>query len=54
MLAAGLGMFASNFGSTLERSFKERVLYEVGTDVRVSNVPARFRMRPLLRSRWPR
>ena len=38
MLAAGLGMFASNFGSTLERSFKERVLYEVGTDVRVSNV----------------
>ena len=38
MLAAGLGMFAANFGSTLELSFKERVLYAVGSDVRLSNV----------------
>ena len=38
MLTAGLGIFSSNFGSTLQNSFKERVLYSVGSDIRISNL----------------
>ena len=35
ILAAGLGIFASSFGATLELSFEQRVLYATGSDVRV-------------------
>ena len=38
ILTAGLGIFASSFGATLERSFEERVLYLTGSDVRVDGV----------------
>ncbi len=38
ILTAGLGIFASSFGATLERSFEERVLYSTGSDVRVDGV----------------
>ena len=33
ILTAGLGIFASSFGATLDRSFEERVLYATGADV---------------------
>ena len=38
ILTAGLGIFASSFGATLQRSFKERVLYAMGSDIRVEAV----------------
>ena len=41
ILAAGLGMFASSFGATLERSFLERVLHSTGADVKVEGVQGR-------------
>ena len=46
ILTAGLGIFASSFGTTLERSFRERVLYSMGSDIRVDGV------RPIYRARW--
>ena len=33
ILTAGLGIFASSFGATLDRSFRERVLYSTGADI---------------------
>ena len=41
ILTAGLGIFASSFGGTLERSFEERVLYATGGDIRVDGVRPR-------------
>lgn len=38
MMAAGLGVFAASFGGTLERSYRERALYEAGGDLRVTGV----------------
>jgi hypothetical protein len=38
ILMAGLGIFAASFGGTLERSFRERVLYSSGSDLRLLNV----------------
>jgi ABC-type lipoprotein release transport system permease subunit len=38
MLTAGLGVFASSFNSTLERNVEERILYETGADVRMTNL----------------
>ena len=38
ILTAGLGIFASSFEATLDRSFEERALFSTGSDVRVSNV----------------
>jgi len=38
ILTAGLGIFASSFSTTLERSFEERILHVTGTDVRLSGV----------------
>ena len=38
VLATGLGILATTVGGTLETSTKERILYDVGTDIRVSNV----------------
>ena len=58
ILTAGLGIFASSFGATLERSFEERVLHETGSDIRLREVrpitgrspistrSSRFRNRP--------
>ncbi len=46
ILTAGLGIFASSFGATLERSFEERILYATGSDIRVQGV------RPVYRTRW--
>ena len=40
ILTAGLGIFASSFSATLDRSFVERVLFFTGSDVRLNgNVP---------------
>ncbi|MDA1258319.1 MAG: ABC transporter permease, partial [Chloroflexi bacterium] len=38
ILTAGLGVFAANFGATLERSFEDRALYTLGADVRVDGI----------------
>ena len=38
ILTAGLGIFASSFGTTLQRSFEERILHVSGSDVRVVGV----------------
>ena len=40
VLTAGLGIFASSFEATLDRSFKERVLYATGSDIRIGRVEA--------------
>ena len=41
ILTAGLGVFAASFAATLERSAREQVLYETGSDIRVSSVAPR-------------
>jgi len=41
ILTAGLGVFAANFGATLERSFEDRALYTLGADVRVDGISPR-------------
>ena len=38
ILTAGLGIFASSFSTTLQRSFEERILHVSGSDVRVVGV----------------
>ncbi len=38
ILTAGLGIFASSFGTTLHRSFEERILHISGSDVRIVGV----------------
>ena len=38
ILTAGLGIFASSFGTTLQRSFEERILHVSGSDLRVVGV----------------
>ena len=38
ILTAGLGIFAASFGATLERSFRERVYFFTGSDLRVEGV----------------
>ncbi len=38
ILTAGLGIFASSFGATLQLSFEQRVLYATGSDIRVQGV----------------
>ena len=38
ILTAGLGIFASSFGTTLQRSFEERILHVSGSDVRIVGV----------------
>ena len=59
ILAAGLGIFASSFGSTLTRSFEERVLYATGSDIRVDGLRTvgrprgRFSREPVLDSAAP-
>jgi ABC-type antimicrobial peptide transport system permease subunit len=41
ILTAGLGVFAANFATTLERSFEDRARYTLGTDVRVDGIAQR-------------
>ena len=41
ILTAGLGVFAANFATTLERSFEDRARYMLGTDVRVDGIAQR-------------
>ena len=38
ILTAGLGIFASSFEATLERSFEERVLFSTGSDIKLERV----------------
>ena len=38
ILTAGLGIFAASFGGTLDRSFKERVLYSTGSEIRIDGI----------------
>ncbi len=42
VMVTGLGVLATTVGGTLDRSYKERVLYEVASDVRVTGIPAYF------------
>ncbi len=39
VLVTGLGVLATTVGGTLNRSYEERILYDVATDVRVADVP---------------
>ncbi len=41
ILTAGLGIFASSFGATLERSFRDRVMHSSGTDIRIEGIQGR-------------
>ena len=58
ILTAGLGVFASSFGGTLERSFEERVLYSTGSEIRVDGLRPRiirggsFRHQPFRRPQF--
>ena len=45
ILTAGLGIFASSFGATLERSFEERILYSTGSDIRVQGIKPKYQTR---------
>ena len=38
ILTAGLGVFAASFSATLDRSSKDRLMYESGADVRVTGI----------------
>lgn len=38
ILTAGLGIFAASFGGTLDRSFRERVLYFAGSEIRIEGI----------------
>lgn len=42
VMVTGLGVLATTVGGTLNRSYQERILYDTGTDIRVSNVPGYF------------
>ena len=50
ILTAGLGIFASSFGATLELSFEQRVLHETGSSVRV--VGAKLNTKCIVRGHW--
>ena len=39
VLITGLGVLATTVGGTLNRSYEERILYDVATDIRVADVP---------------
>ncbi len=42
VMAAGLGVLATTVGGTLDRSYEERILYEVAADVRLTGAPTHF------------
>ncbi len=39
VMVTGLAVLATTVGGTLNRSYQERILYDVATDMRVSNIP---------------
>ena len=39
VLVTGLGVLATTVGGTLNRSYEERILYDVATDIRVADIP---------------
>jgi ABC-type antimicrobial peptide transport system permease subunit len=39
VMVTGLGILATTVGGTLDRSYEERILYEVGSDLRVTAAP---------------
>ena len=42
VMVTGLGALAATVGGTLDRSYEERIMYEVGADLRVTGVPTHF------------
>ncbi|MCH8310180.1 MAG: hypothetical protein IIB17_06745, partial [Chloroflexi bacterium] len=42
VLVSGVGILATTVGATLNRSYEERIRYNVGSDVRVSSLPSFF------------
>ncbi len=55
ILTAALGVFAASLVATLERSYRERVLYATGSDVRVEDVkPEDSRFRSTFADRYRR
>ena len=42
VMVSGLGILATTVGGTLDRSYEERILYEVAADVRVTGIPTYF------------
>ena len=42
VMVTGLGVLATTVGGTLDRSYEERILYEVAADLRVTGVPTHF------------
>ena len=42
VMVSGLGVLATTVGGTLDRSYEERILYEVAADVRVTGIPTYF------------
>ena len=40
VLVGGIGILATTVGATLDRSYEERILYEVGTDIRIFSIQA--------------
>ncbi len=42
VMVTGLAILATTVGGTLDRSYKERVLYDVASDLRVTGIPAYF------------
>ena len=42
VMVTGLGVLATTVGGTLNRSYEERILYEVASDLRVTGVPTHF------------
>ena len=42
VMVTGLGVLATTVGGTLDRSYEERILYEVASDLRVTGVPTHF------------
>ena len=42
VMVTGLAVLATTVGGTLDRSYEERILYEVGADLRVTAVPSYF------------
>ena len=42
VMVTGLGVLATTVGGTLNRSYEERILYEVASDLRITGIPAYF------------
>ena len=53
VMVTGLGVLATTVGGTLDRSYEERILYDVGASFRVSGAPGMFgRNREALKQRY--